>query len=111
MVPVRFFHAFRADLVRAVAILGDRRRFSAVFPAGHDPGPSPAHHDQVHQGLSEVLDAQGPDQPDLQALEPPDLQRDHLLPLLHELVRIAGGAVLRGAQLPLRQRKHTKTLG
>ena len=53
--------------------------------------------------LLQVFYAQGQDEPDIEEVPPPDLQRHHLLPLLHVTLRPAGGSVLRGTQLPLRQ--------
>ena len=39
-----------------------------------------------------IIPSLGEDQPDLQAVEPADLQRHHLLPLLHVTLRAAWSA-------------------
>ena len=43
-----------------------------------------------------IIPSLGEDQPDLQAVEPADLQRHHLLPLLHVALRTARSAGMKG---------------
>ena len=90
LVPVRRHHALLHRHLHPVANPGDAPPRAQVHAVLHLAGAEAADHDPVHPDLPAVLDAEGEDQPDLQAVEPPDLQRHHLLPLLHESLRIAG---------------------
>lgn len=85
-VPVDFHHSTRPS------DLDDSPEFLLLVLC---PGSTPFDNDSLSACLPEVLNAQEQDQSDLQAVQPADLQRHAVLPVLYVPLRTPGRPIFR----------------
>lgn len=102
LVPVRCFHGVLPLGVRSAAYLRNAWHFARV-PLPHDPTSTATFdNDPLPESLPKIFDAKKSDQSDIQTIQPTDLQRHIVLPVLYVLVRVTGSTVLRRTEESLR---------